>query len=173
MSMKASGYFAVGAAAIIGLSSTFAKADSSTTIGLAASVADACSFGTVTDITFATQYQPGQTGTLGGSGSFVVNCTTSNQSITLTPDGGGNVGGVLGRQLVHETDASQLLTYQMSISDTDGAATITTFDVGAGYSPPTNLSSGDNTYLVEALIGDSQSVSGGAYSDTVGVTMSF
>lgn len=171
MSMKFSTALLAGAAALVGLASV-TKADSSTTIGLLASVADACSFGTVTDITFATQYQPGQGGTLSGTGSFVVNCTVANQAITLTPDGGANQGGSLGRQLVHETNTAEFLTYSLLISDTNGASASNGFPVGSGF-VPTALGSGDSTFIVEALVGDSQDVIGGAYADSVGVTMSF
>ncbi len=172
MSMKFSGFLVAGAVALVGLVGT-AKADSSTTIGLSASVADACSFGTVTDITFATQYQPGQQGSLSGTGSFVVNCTVANQSITLTPTGGANPGGSLGRQLVHDTNNTEFLTYLLSVSDTNGANATNQFDAGAGFVPATALGSGDSTFLVEALIGGGQSAIGGAYGDSVEVTMSF
>ncbi|MGI9506672.1 MAG: spore coat protein U domain-containing protein [Geminicoccaceae bacterium] len=173
MSMKFSSYLAFATATLISLSSSVAIADSSTTVGLSASVADACSFGTVTNVTFPTEYEPGQSGTLSGGGSFVINCTVTNQAVTLTPDGGDNAGGSLGRQLIHETDTSQLLTYSLFVSDTDGATADNEFAVSAGFVPPTNLSNGDNTFLLEALIAGSQSVVGGAYGDSVDITMSF
>ena len=165
----------VGAASLLFASSAsnIASADSTTTIGLSASVADACSFGDVTDISFASEYEPGQSGTLEGNGSFVVNCTVDDQSITLTPDGGDNGGGSLGRRLVHETDTGELLEYSLFVSDTDGATTDVEFAASVDYSPITDLADGDNTFLLKAFIGQQQSAIGGDYGDNVDIVMSF
>jgi spore coat protein U-like protein len=172
MSMKVSAVLAASAvlfgAVVI---SPKAKADSSTSIDLSATVLDACSFGTVTDITFPTDYEPGQPGTLIGSGSLVINCTVDSQSVTLTPDGCGNPGGSGGRNLVHETDTTELLNYTLLISDADAPTTTNTFTASTPL--PQTLAQNDNTFVLDAIIAESQAAIGGDYADSVSILMSF
>ena len=168
--MKALRISAIAVAALFALTGPQdAAADSSAAVAVSVGVLDACTFGTITDITFATDYQPGQTNTLGGTGSFVIDCTVTSQAVTLTPNGGLNPGGTAGRQLVHGTNSSSFLTYSVLV--TDPGSNQLSFDAGAGLAQ--TLGNGANTFGLDAIISASQTAIGGTYGDSITIAMAF
>ncbi|NJO36937.1 MAG: spore coat protein U domain-containing protein [Rhizobiales bacterium] len=105
--MKFSGYLAIGAAAMLGLAGHDSGA-SADTLGVSASVPDACSINAGT-LPFGTYDPATQINDLAGSGSFEVVCTlTADVDVTL--DAGVNPAGGTRRLLGSSGD---FLTYAL------------------------------------------------------------
>jgi len=168
MSMKFSGYLAVGVSAIVGVATVvdIARADSSTSIGISASVADACEFtANTTDLAFS-EYTPGQSGTLSAQGSLEVNCTIAAAGVTFSADGGGN-GRNTGGNREMDNGAAGRLAYQLISSQGLFG------DASADAPLIIDLVQNVNTITVDGVVLGGQNPEGGNYADTVNVTMSF
>ncbi|MEM8949746.1 MAG: spore coat protein U domain-containing protein [Pseudomonadota bacterium] len=168
MSRKASVSLTAGSVAFamaVGLGS-IANADSSTSIGVSASVADACTFTANTvDLAF-TEYTPGQTGQLAAQGSLEVNCSIASLGVTFSADDGSN-GRNGGNNREMDNGGTGLLAYQLVAEGNFwGDGTIEAPLVK-------DLNQNLNTILIDGIVPGGQSPEGGNYADTVNVTMSF
>jgi len=168
MFVKISGYLALGFTTLVA-TSTFAnlvKAQSATSIGVSASVADACTFTTNTvDLAFA-EYTPGQTGQLGAQGSLEVDCSIATTGVTFSADDGSN-GRNSGNNREMDNGGTGTLAYQL-------VAGGNFWGDGTTEAPlVSDLNQNLNTIVIDGIVPGGQSPEGGTYADTVNVTMSF
>ncbi len=137
---------------------SFAVADDTTDIQVSATIADACEFGTVSDIAFG-EYVPGQTTAIQKTGSMEIICTASDVA-TIAVSGGNPLDGT-SRQM--DDDNGNFVKYDLNNPDGNpwtSNAYLGTFSGTASFPFTTSMPANQNG-------------AAGAYADTVTLTMTF
>lgn len=146
-----------------------ALAQNTANVTVSASVGSHCEL-TAGAINFG-DYNPLLPGNLDMNGAFSVRCTRGTPNVTIGLNDGQHASGTT-RRMVHATDATAFLTYEL-YQDAARGATDRWGSSGTELRPYIAASAGWTELTVYGRIGPTQDVPVGSYSDTVVATVNF